>query len=64
MILVNHGLVRGGPKADHGREDDQKAEAPLLQRQAETAGVVQPEKEKASGRPPCSFPVLYGDLRN
>ncbi|GAB0185446.1 cAMP-dependent protein kinase inhibitor alpha [Grus japonensis] len=34
-----------------GHEDDQRAGAPLLWRQAERVGVVQPEEKKAPGRP-------------
>ena len=38
--------VREGP--DEGHEDDQRAGAPPLQRQAEGAGLVQPGEEKAA----------------
>ncbi|GAB0199164.1 hypothetical protein GRJ2_002381800 [Grus japonensis] len=34
-----------------GHEDDQRAGAPLLWRQAERVGIVQPGEEKAPGRP-------------
>ena len=44
-----------GPKKGH--EDDQSAEASLLQRKAEGAGLVQPGEGKAPGKPHCSLPV-------
>jgi len=43
-------------------EDNERTGAPLLQRQAEGAGLVQPGKEKAPGRPYCGLPVLRGSL--
>ena len=36
--------------------------APLLRRQAERGGLVQPEEEKAAGRPDCSISVIKGSL--
>ena len=39
-------------------KDDQRAGVPLLQRQAEGAGLVQFGAEKAPGKPLCSLPVL------
>ena len=43
-----------------GHEDGQRAGAPLLQRQAEGARLLQSGEEKALGRPHCGFPVLEG----
>ena len=40
-----------------GAEDDQKAGAPLLQRQAEGAELDQSGEEKAPGRPHYGLPV-------
>jgi len=52
--------VEEGP--EEGRKDGQRAGAPLLQRQAEGAGLVQPGEEKAVRRPHCSLPVLKKGL--
>ena len=46
-----------------GHEDEQRAEAPLLWRWAERAGVVQPVEEKALGRPSRDLPVPKGAYR-
>jgi len=43
---------------EEGHEDDQRAGAPLLQRQAEGAGLVKSGEEKAAGRTHCDLPVL------
>lgn len=64
MILVDHGLVRGGPKADCGHEEDQGLQHLSLQGQAERPGVVQPAEEKGpSGRSHCGFPHLKGPYK-
>ena len=41
-------------------ENNQRTGAPLLQKKVERAGLVQPGKEKAVGRPHCGLPVLEG----
>ena len=41
-----------------------KKDVELLFRQAERAADVQPEEEKALGRPHCSFSILKGGLQN
>jgi len=45
-----------------GHEDAQRAGASLLLRQAEGAGLVQCEEEKAPERSHCGFPALKGSL--
>ncbi|GAB0190290.1 hypothetical protein GRJ2_001494300 [Grus japonensis] len=50
-----------GKSPEEGHEAAQRAGAPLLGRQAERLGVVQPGEEKAQGRPYCSLPVPKGD---
>ena len=47
---------------EEGHEDDQRAGAPLLQRQAEGAGLVKSGEEKAVGRTHCDLPVLKRSL--
>jgi len=42
--------------------DAQRAEAPLLRRQADVARLVQAWEEKAPGRPHCGLPVYKGIL--
>lgn len=49
-----------GASPEEGHKDDHRAEAPLLRRQVETAGVVQPAGEKAPGRPFGSLPLIKG----
>ena len=44
-------------------EEGQRAGAPLLWRQAERVGVVQPGEEEAPGRPYSSLPVPKGAYR-
>ncbi|PKU42453.1 rna-directed dna polymerase from mobile element jockey-like [Limosa lapponica baueri] len=56
-----HGPVWTGPVEGH--KNGQRAGAPLLQGQAERAGVVQPGEEKALGRPYGSLPVLKRGLQ-
>ena len=41
------GVIGEGP--EEGHEEDQGAGAPLLRRQAEGAGLIQPGEEKAAG---------------
>ena len=45
-----------GPEKGH--KDDQRTGTPLLRRQAEGAGLVQPGKENALGRPRCGLSIL------
>ena len=45
-----------------GYEDDQRAGAPLLQRQAEGAELDQSGEEKAPGRPHYCLPVAKRNL--
>ena len=52
------GPVKARPKEDH--RNDPRGGAPLLRGQAERAGDVQPEKEKAPGRPESSLSVSKG----
>ena len=54
------GTFGHGP--EEGHEDDQRAGAPLLRRQAEGTELVQPEKEEAAGKPHCSFSVFKESL--
>ena len=54
------GTVGEGP--EEGPEDDQRAGAPPLQRQAEGAGLFQPGEEKAAKRTHCSLPVFKREL--
>jgi len=54
------GAFGGDP--EEGHEDDSRAGAPLLWRQAEGTGLVQPGKVKAAGRPLCSLPVFKSSL--
>jgi len=42
---------------EEGREDDQRTGAPPLGGQAERAGALQPEEEKAPGGPYGGLPV-------
>ena len=42
---------------EEGHEGDQRAGAPLLQREDERVQVIQSEEEKALGRPHCGLPV-------
>ena len=58
MCLLVHTLFGVGP--EEGHEDDQRARAPPIQRQAERVGVHQPGEEKAPGGPYSSLPVLEG----
>lgn len=51
-----HGATRAGP--NEGCEDDQSVGAPLLQRKAVGAGLVQCREEKAPGRPFNGLSVL------
>jgi len=55
------GAVGVGPEED--REDDQRAGAPLLWRQAEGVGLVQLGEEKDAGTLHCSLPVLERSLQ-
>jgi len=43
-----------------GHKNDPRAGAPFLRGKAEIVGVVQPEKEKALGRPYSAFQYLKG----
>ena len=45
---------------EEGHKDDQRAGVPLLCRQAERVGAVQPGAEKAPRRLYCSLPVPKG----
>ncbi|KAJ7399938.1 rna-directed dna polymerase from mobile element jockey-like [Pitangus sulphuratus] len=56
-----HRPVRAGLEEDH--KDDQRAGAPLLQRQAERARAFQPGEEKALERPSYGLPVPEGSLQ-
>lgn len=47
---------------EEGHKNYQRAGAPLLLRQAEGLGVIQPEDENALRRPHFGFSVLKGDL--
>lgn len=46
----------------HVQQDEPHSGAPLLQRQAESVGVVRPRKEKVLGRPHFSLPIPKGGL--
>ena len=59
-IKARHRAV--GEDPEEGHRDDQRAEAPPRQRQAEGAGLVQPGKEKDVERPHCSLSVFKGSL--
>ena len=59
---VQEGQRAVGEGPEEGHEDDQGAAVPLLQRQADRAGLVQPGKQKAARRPHCSLPVFKGSL--
>ena len=48
---------------EESNEDKQRAGAPLLWRQAEGIGLVQPGKEKAVGRPHLAFQYLKDDYK-
>ena len=48
---------------EEGHEDDQRAGAPLLRRQADRAAVLQPGEQKALGRPCSCLPVPKGALQ-
>lgn len=52
-VQDRHGPVTAGPEEGH-----KKAGAPLLRRQAETFGVIQPGEEKEPGRTYCGLSVL------
>ena len=56
-----HGIVGAGP--EEGHENDQRAGAPPLQRQAERAGAFQPGEEKAPGDCRETFQYLKGAYR-
>ena len=56
-----HGIVGAGP--EEGHENDQRAGAPPLQRQAERAGAFQPAEERAMGGPYSSLQYLKGAYR-
>ena len=45
-----------------GHKNDQRDGTPLLRREAERVGAVQPGEEKAVGRPYCGLSVLKGGL--
>ena len=48
---VQEGCRAVGTGSEEGHENDQRAGVPLLQRQAEGAGIIQPGKDKALGLP-------------
>ncbi|GAB0202822.1 hypothetical protein GRJ2_002747800 [Grus japonensis] len=56
-----HGAA--GVSPEEGHEADQRAGAPLLWRQADTIGLVQPREEKAPGRSNRGLPVPEGAYR-
>jgi len=60
-IQESFGAVGEGP--EEGHEDDQRAGASPLRRQAEGAGLVHPGEEKAVSRPHWSLPVLKRGLQ-
>lgn len=47
---------------EEGQEGNQRDGAPLLQRKAEGAWLVQPGEEKAEGRLCCGLPILTWSL--
>lgn len=53
-----HRPVKVGP--EEGKKNAQRAGTPLLWRQTETAGVVQPGEEKVLRRSHCGLPILKG----
>jgi len=55
-----HGPVGASPEKDH--EDDQRPGTPLLRRQAERVGVVEPGEEEAPRRPDYGLLVLKRGL--
>jgi len=55
-----HGPVAAGP--EEGHNGDPRSEAVLLLGKAERVRAVQPEEEKALGRPYCGLSVLKGGL--
>jgi len=54
--------VAVGMGVEVGHEDDQRAGAPLLWRQAEGTGLVWSGEEKAVWRLPCGLPIFKGSL--
>ena len=50
-------------RSRRGHKDDQRAGPPLLQRQAERAGALQPGEQKAPRTPYSSLPVPKGAYR-
>ena len=59
-VQERHGPVRVHP--EEGHKNDLRDGTPLLQRQAERAGTVQPGEEKGPGRPESSLSVSAGKL--
>ena len=57
-IQERQGAVGEGP--EEGHKGDQRAGTPLLQRQTEGAGLVQPGEEKAVGDLTAAFQYLKG----
>ena len=47
---------------EEGHEDDQRAGAPLLWRQAEGSGLIQPGEEKVPGKPHYGLSKVKGRL--
>jgi len=56
-----HGAAGAGP--EEGHKNVQRARTPLLRGKAERVGAVQPEEQKALGRPYCSLSVPEGGLQ-
>lgn len=57
---VQEGHRPGRADPEESLKNDQRGGTALLWRQARGFGVVQPGKEKTSGRPYCSFSIYKG----
>lgn len=52
-----------GMDPEGGHKEDQRAGAPLLWREVEVTGLVQPWEQKVLGRPFSSLPTFKGGLQ-